>query len=332
MALLPLTRTASSGTTPMAWRTRLFAAAYDRTGALDVTGLTPEQIVALRRRVPPAVPPVTWVTGRVPRGVRISATSAPARDGHVIPVRVYRPGAAGPLPVIAFFHGGGWVLGNVRGYDALCAHLAAHVGALVVSVDYRMAPEHKAPRAAHDCVDVVRWLPGAAAGMGGDPGRIAVAGDSAGGNLAAVTSQLVRDEGGPQLAHQALLYPAVDGTRSFPSVVENGHAPLLDRRKIDAFFGAYTDGSGLADDDPLVSPLFTADLGGLPPALVQTAELDPLRDEGLAYAAKLAAAGVPVRATTYVGTPHGFHSFPGATPIGPQARAELVSELRAHLT
>lgn len=325
-------RGSAGATSRMPLRTRLFTAAYDRTGALDVGHLSLDEIKATRRRVPPSVPPVTWVTGAVPRGIRTSAATAPARDGHGIPLRVYRPtGATGPLPVVVYFHGGGWVLGNVRGYDALCGFVADAVPALVVSVDYRMAPEHKAPQAVLDGVDVLRWLPQGVGALGGDPTRIAVCGDSAGGNLSAVVSQVVRDEGGPQIAFQALLYPGTDGTRSHPSITANADAPILTRRQIDAFLDLYATDSGLAVDDPLISPLWAPELGGLPPALVQTADLDPLRDEGQAYAAKLAAAGVPVRATNYVGVPHGFHSFPGVVHVGAQARDELATQLRAHL-
>ncbi|GAA1901447.1 alpha/beta hydrolase [Lapillicoccus jejuensis] len=316
---------------PMPLSTRLLTGLLDRTGGLDVGAMSQEEIVAQRRRVPPAVPPVTWVTGAVPRGVRLGWATARARDGHPLSVRTYAPAdARGPVPVLVYLHGGGWVLGNVRGYDALCAHLAAQVGALVLNVDYRMAPEHKAPRAAQDSVDALRWAAEAAGSLGGDPDRLAVGGDSAGGNLSAVACQVLRDEGGPTIALQALLYPGVDARQTFPSVREKADAPVLTTRQIDAFLAAYVDDSGLTRDDPLVSPYY-ADLAGLPPALVQTAEHDPLRDEGEAYGAALAAAGVPVRTTRYVGVPHGFHSFPGATRVGAQARAELVTELRRAL-
>jgi len=245
---------------------------------------------------------------------------------------VYRPaGSREPLPVIVFFHGGGWVLGNTRMYDPLCSFLARAVEAMVVSVDYRMAPEHRAPKAVHDCVDSVRWIGEQANSLGGNGSRLAVSGDSAGGNLAAVVSQVVRDEGGPRIAFQALLYPATDLTMSQPSIVEHAGAPILTRAEMDVFLDHYLGPDGLLADDPLVSPLWAASHADLPPALVQTADLDPLRDEGRLYADRLAAAGVPVRHTNYVGVPHGFASFPGATNIGQQHRAELVAELRRHL-
>lgn len=316
----------------MPLRTRVFTTAIDRVGALDVTSMTLEQIREARARVAPTRPPFSWVTGAVPKGVQISSTSVIARDGHRLGVRVYRPRAgSGPLPVVVFLHGGGWVLGSVLGYDPLCAFIADAVPALVLSVDYRLAPEHVAPQAVLDGVDALRWVESGVEALGGDPARIALCGDSAGGNLCAVVSQVVRDEGGPRISHQALLYPGTDATRSFPSVVEHADAPVLDRRAIDAFLELYAVPSGLALEDPLISPLWVDDVSGLPPTLVQTADLDPLRDEGQAYAARLRAAGVPTRATNYLGTPHGFMSFPGATVTAPQARLELATELRQHL-
>jgi len=236
-----------------------------------------------------------------------------------------------PLPVVVFFHGGGWVLGNTRMYDPLCTFLARAVEAVVVSVDYRLAPEHRAPEAVHDSVDAVRWVGEHADAFGGDGSRLAVCGDSSGGNLAAIVCQVIRDQGGPTISHQALLYPATDATKSQPSIVEHANAPNLTRAKIDAFLDLYLGPDGLAADDPLVSPLWAASHADLPPALVQTADLDPLRDEGRLYGERLAAAGVPVRHTNYVGVPHGFASFPGATLIGRQHRAELVGELRHYL-
>ena len=316
----------------MPLRTKVFTTAYDRAGALDVATLTLAQIRETRAKVVPTRAPFSWVTGSVPKGVQISATSFPSRDGHDIGVRVYRPRAAkGPLPVVLFFHGGGWVLGSVLGYDPLCGFIADAVPALVLSIDYRLAPEHVAPQAVHDCVDALRWVESGAAALGGDPARIAISGDSAGGNLAAVVSQVVRAEGGPHISHQALLYPGTDATRSHPSITEHANAPVLTRRAIDAFLELYAVPSGLSLDDPLISPLFADDFSGLPPALVQTADLDPLRDEGQAYAARLRGAGVATRTTNYLGTPHGFMSFPGATVTAPQARLELATELRQHL-
>jgi acetyl esterase len=316
----------------MPLRTWLFTTVLDRLPRQSILDMDLQEIQRVRRSVPPTVPPYTWATGKVARSVTIGTDALAARDGATLPVRVYLPArATGPLPTLVFLHGGGWVLGSPRMYDPLCSFLAAEVGAVVVSVDYRMAPEHRAPTAALDCVDAVRQVAAHAGRWGSDPSRIAVAGDSAGGNLAAVVCQVVRDEGGPPIAYQALLYPGTDATMSQPSIREHADAPVLTRRKIEAFLGHYRGPDGLAARDPLLSPLWAPDHSGLPPALVQTADLDPLRDEGMLYAERLSAAGVPVRLTNYLGAPHGFASFPGATHIGGQARAELVTELRRHL-
>jgi len=311
----------------------------DRFGRSPVLEMDLAGIRRARLSVAPTVPPFSWITGPAFRDVTRQDTSFPARDGHQVPLRVYRPAppslasttARGPLPLIVFFHGGGWVQGSTRMYDPLCAFLARSVEAVVVSVDYRLAPEHRAPQAVHDSLDAVRWAGDHCGAWGADGSRLAVSGDSAGGNLAAVVCQVVRDEGGPTISHQALLYPATDATKSQPSIVEHAAAPMLTRAKIDAFLDLYLGPDGLAADDPLVSPLWAANHADLPPALIQTADLDPLRDEGTRYAERLAAAGVAARHTNYFGAPHGFANFPGATTIGQQHRGELVSELRQHL-
>jgi acetyl esterase len=313
-------------------RTRVFTTVLDRFARESIIDMDLAGIRRSRAGVMPAWPPFTWITGPVFGDVTCQDTCFAARDGHEVPLRVYRPsGSCEPLPVVVYFHGGGWVLGSTRGYDPLCTFLARAVEAVVVSVDYRMAPEHRAPTAVHDCVDSVRWLAEHADSLGGDASHLGVSGDSAGGNLSAVVCQVVRDEGGPTISHQALLYPATDATKSQPSILEHAEGPILTVAKIDAFLDLYLGPDGLSAADPLVSPLWAASHAGLPPALVQTADLDPLRDEGRLYAERLAAAGVPVRATNYVGVPHGFASFPGATTIGRQHRAELVWELRRHL-
>jgi acetyl esterase len=230
---------------------------------------------------------------------------------------------------VVFLHGGGWVQGNVVMYDPLCMHVAEQVRAVVVSVDYRLAPEHRAPTAAHDAVDATTWVADHGDVLRADTGRLGIFGDSAGGNLATVVAQLLRDRGDTRLRHQALIYPALDMTLASPSIDELADAPMLTRANILAFREHYApEGSDWAE--PLVSPLFGR-LDGLAPALVQTADRDPLRDDGLRYAAALRGAGVPVRVTNYVRLPHGFASFPGACPTGAQHRAELVAEMRSHL-
>jgi acetyl esterase len=292
-----------------------------------------EQIQADRGSVTPDRPPYSWVTGAVDRSVGITYGTAPARDGYELPLRIYRPRSVRDTdtdaPLVVFLHGGGFVRGNVVMYDPLCTFLAARVRALVVSVDYRLAPEHRAPTAALDAADATAWVIGHGGVLRADTSRVALCGDSAGGTLAAVTAQLLRDGGDSPIRHQALLYPATDLTLASPSIAANPDAPMLTRSSILAFREHYAP-TGSDWRDPLVSPLFGR-LEGLPPALVQTADLDPLRDDGSRYVAALAAAGVPVRHTNYVRVPHGFASFPGMVASGPQHRAELVAELRRHL-
>ena len=282
----------------------------------------------------PRSPVTDLVTGGTDRAVGITYGTAPARDDHEIPLRLYRPralrDARTDVPVVMWFHGGGWVLGNVVRDDPICTFVAARVGCVVVSVDYRMAPEHRAPVAVEDCVDATTWVGVNGDVLRADTSRMAVAGDSAGGNLAAVVAQVLRDHGDTRLRHQALIYPATDLTMSSPSVREHANAAVLTKRSMDAYRDHYVaPGHDLAD--PLVSPLFGR-LDGLPPALVQTADLDPVRDDGIRYAAALRAAGVPVRLTNYLRVPHGFASVPGAAPaVGRQQRWELASELATAL-
>jgi acetyl esterase len=297
---------------------------------LDFDGIQRARAATLPRN------PVTdFVTGGVDRAVGITYGTAPARDEHEIPLRIYRPralrDARTDVPVVMWFHGGGWVLGNVVGYDPTCTFIAAAVGCVVVSVDYRMAPEHRAPVAVEDCVDATTWVGVNGDVLRADTSRMAVAGDSAGGNLAAVVAQVLRDHGDTRLRHQALIYPATDLTMSSPSVREHQNAPVLTKRSMDAFRDHYVP-AGHDLRDPLLSPLFGR-LDGLPPALVQTADLDPIRDDGVRYAAALRDAGVPTRLTNYLKVPHGFAFMPGAAPaVGRQQRLELATELRSALT
>ena len=281
----------------------------------------------------PARPPYSWITGVADPAVGITFGTAPARDGYEIPLRIYRPrairDAQDDVPVIVYLHGGGWALGNVVNYDPLCTHLAAQVGAVVVSVDYRLAPEHPAPTAALDAVDATTWVAAQSDVLRADAHNLAVCGDSAGANLAAVVAQVVTSGGSDWIRHQALIYPATDLTMQSPSIDEHANAPILTKSSILAFRDLYAAGQDLRD--PLLSPLFGT-LAGLPPALIQTADLDPIRDDGARYAEALRAAGVSTRHTNYLRVPHGFASFPGAAAAGAQQRWELVSELRRHLS
>jgi acetyl esterase/lipase len=256
----------------------------------------------------------------------------PAGD---IPVRVYVPEGAGasaaaPGPVLIYFHGGGWVIGDIETHDAAVRALAARSGITVVSVDYRLAPEHPFPAPLDDCVAAVEWVVASASELTIDPARVAVGGDSAGGNLAAVVAARLRDTPSAP-CFQLLVYPVTDGTLSHPSIDENADGYFLTKEMMAWFWQHYV-GSG-SRTDPSVSPLHapTSALEGLCPALVITAEFDPLRDEGEAYAAHLLAAGVPVTATRYDGVIHGFWQMGDMIPEGNQAIDQAAEALKRAL-
>lgn len=300
-------------------------------GTRSIASMSDAQI-ARAQRVRLGHNPVTdLLFGAVAPRVDLVAGTAAGHEGELT-ARVYRPqGASGArLPLVVNFHGGGWVLGSLDQADWLCSHVASGVRAVVVSVDYRLAPGHPWPAAPEDCYAALIDLVGRAEDLGADPDRVAVMGDSAGGNLAAVVCQMARDRSGPPIAFQGLVYPATDATFSSASVAENADAPILTREDMVAFRAHYL--AGADPREPYVSPLFAHDLTRLPVALVQVAEHDPIRDDGLRYADALRAAGVAVRTTTYVGMPHGFLSFPRVCRSAPQALAELCSELRTALT
>ncbi len=246
-----------------------------------------------------------------------------------IPVRVYRPPSEQSLPVVVYFHGGGYVIGDLETHDTICHRLAAGVPAVVVSVDYRLAPEHRFPAAVDDCEAATAWVSARAAELGGDPARLAVAGDSGGGNLATVVARRARDTGGPPIAFQLLIYPATDSTGS-TLVMEYTSGYMLDLDTLMWFGNSYLSDpaqAGLPD----ASPLFVEDLTGLPPALVLTAECDPLRDQGEAYANRLREAGAAVTTTRYEGMIHGFYGFDRVFDGAKRATAETVSALREAL-
>jgi acetyl esterase/lipase len=273
-----------------------------------------------------------WLFGRPHPGVITTERRIPSAEGPLT-VRIHTPPPRpGPRPLLVHLHGGGWVLGTTDGYDPLCTVLANDLGAVVVSVDYRLAPEDPAPAAVDDAVAATAWLAEHRHEVGADhDARIAVIGDSAGGNLAALVAIAARDGVIPPLAAQVLIYPSTDLTRSSGSMARLNDEPFLSRAEIDRFVALYL-GNGVAADDPRVSPAFVEDLSDLAPALVLTAEHDPLVDEGVAYAQRLSEAGVEVRHTTYVGVPHGFLSVPGVCPSAAQAVAEITAELRRRLT
>jgi acetyl esterase len=277
--------------------------------------------------------PVAWVvTGRPDRGVTIADTTLQLDDGPELPLRIYRPRVEGsePPPVVVNFHGGGWVSGDVRQSDWWCAGVAAGAGVVVVSVEYRLAPEYPFPTPVEDCYAATEWVAEHGAELGVDGSRLAVMGDSAGGNLAAVVCLLARDRGGPRIGLQVLLYPSVDVGGDYPSKHENADAPILSARDLDNAPQLYLLGADADMKDPYVSPLF-AEHSGLPPALIQTAQFDPLRDHGPAYASALRDAGVEVRLTNYVDAVHGYASLPGISPSAGQALAEAVDTVRRTL-
>jgi len=254
----------------------------------------------------------------------------PAGD---VPVRVYVPtGEPGPRPVLVYFHGGGWVIGDLESHDATVRALAAASGVTVVAVDYRLAPENPFPAAVDDCLAAVRWVadPSTAAELAVDPARLAVGGDSAGGNLAAVVAQQLRDSG-PAVRFQLLVYPATDMHLSYPSIDENADGYFLTKADMAWFRTHYLGADNW--DDPRASPLLVADdaVRDVAPALVITAEYDPLRDEGEAYAAKLQAMGVEVTASRYDSVIHGFFSMGDLVPEGKAAIDQAAEALRAAL-
>jgi acetyl esterase len=299
------------------------AALLDSLAATPTTPL--EEMTVEQAREATAL--LATVAGEPGELVEAEDTTVPGPAGDV-PVRVYRPAGDGPRPTIAWFHGGGWVCGSVDQCDTTCRRLAAASGAVVVSVDYRRAPEATFPGPPEDCLAATRWCAEHAGELGGDVGRLVVGGDSAGGNLAAAVTLAARDSG-PPIALQILVYPVTDATCGQPSHAENGSGYLLTNAGVRWFWAHYLgDGPG-AGEDPLASPLCAPDLGGLPPAIVLTAEFDPLRDEGEAYAGRLADAGVDVSCKRYDGMLHGFFGMGLLFDEASQALDEVAAAVRS---
>jgi acetyl esterase len=268
------------------------------------------------------------MSGPGPQVAEVRDLEAPGPGGP-IPVRVFRPEGAGPLALVAYLHGGGWVIGSLDGFDPLCRALANESGAVVASIGYRLAPEHPFPAAPDDARAALRWLHEHAAELGADPGRMGVAGDSAGANLATVAARRLRDEGDSPLRFQALVYPVCDSALNTPSYRESSEGFGLSAAGMKRFWDLYLNGADGRRPD--ASPLQAEDLSGLPPAFVLTVRDDVLRDEGEAYAAALEAAGVPVTLRRYDGAIHGFFRWIARTEISRRAVAEVGAALRAAL-
>lgn len=252
--------------------------------------------------------------------------------GRPLRARHYRPTVAGASPLIVFFHGGGFVVGDIESHDGLCRMICKDAAIHVLSVDYRRAPEHAAPAAVDDCVTAYRWALGHAAALGADPSRIGVGGDSAGGNLAALVALRSREEGIRQPALQVLLYPCLDLSAETRSRTLFSDGFFLSKQDMDWFQDLYLGGAGLAADDARVSPLKAADLSGVAPALVLTAGFDPLRDEGNEYATALRSAGVSVDHRQFDALTHGFASLAPFGGGSADATAAAISAIRAHLS
>lgn len=262
---------------------------------------------------------------------RVEDRVIPGPDDTQLPIRLYTPVAAppGPLPVLVFFHGGGFVIGSLDSHDSPCRLIANEARCLVVSVDYRLAPEHRFPAAVEDCLAAVGWVARNAAEINADPTRIAVGGDSAGGNLSAVVAQQLRDAGGPKIVFQLLIYPATDALHEGLSRTSNAEGYMLDKDLMNWFFAQYLgDGSGVDLADPRFSPLRHADLGNLGTIHVIVAGFDPLRDEGVAYAEALKAAGNTVTLSVFNGQIHGFCSMAGVIEAGRTALVEGAALLK----
>ena len=258
---------------------------------------------------------------------RVRDVLVPGAAG-LLPARVYHPDPGRHLPLVVYLHGGGWVLGSVRAADRPCRRLAQQSGCVVVSLEYRRAPETKFPGPLEDCLSAVAWLRQHAAEVGADPGRLVLVGDSAGGNLAAATTLTLRDRGGVQVDAQVLLYPCLRPARGTPfgSYAENADGPLMTRREMVWFWDHYlrTDADGR---DARAAPLLADDLGGLPPTTLVVAELDVLRDEGLEYARRLEDSGTEVTTTVYAGAAHGFWWMDAVMSQADELTVELAAAI-----
>src|SRR5262245_57134263 len=263
----------------------------------------------------------------IPEPVGRVENKALASSATQIPIRVYTPHGFGPFPIVVYFHGGGWVLCNLNTHDPICRSVANGAGCVVVAVDYRLAPEHRFPAAPEDCYAATCWVADHLEDLNGDTAHLAVAGDSAGGNLAAVVAQMARDQGGPAVSFQCLVYTITDLRMTSASYEENATAPFLTRDDMIWFRSHYLrDAQDITN--PLASPLLAEDLHGLPPAIIVTAEYDPLRDEGERYGALLQAAGGEAIVRRQDGLPHGFLGLDRVSDRAKAAKEDTILALR----
>ena len=302
------------------------AQAYlDATAALGLPPISQQGHLEARRVT---IERASALSGEPEPLARVEDRSLPGPEGQV-PVRIYAAAVGRPLPVAVFFHGGGWVTGNLDTHDGACRGLAARSGAMVVAVDFRSAPEHRFPAAVDDSWAVLEWLAERGAEIGADPSRIAVVGDSAGGNLAAVVALRARERGGPRIAAQVLVYPVLDFDLETGSYLEKANGYGLTRESMRWYWEQYVAGA-----DPLhpeASPLRATEHSGLPPALIITCEHDPLRDEGIAYAERLAGAGVPVEHVDEQGMIHGYFRMAGVISRARKSWDDCADFLRREL-
>ena len=248
--------------------------------------------------------------------------------GVDVPVRVYWPEGDGPFPMLVWIHGGGMVVGTIETCDAACRRLCLGASCVVISVGYRLAPEHPFPAAPEDCYAVVAWASGNAESLKGDASRLAVGGESAGGNLAAAVALMSRDRGGPSLVHQSIINPMLDLDFDTESYLRNAEGYFLTRRTMIWYWEQYLQ-SAEDKDNPYALPLRAGDLSGLPPALLLAGEYDPLLSETEAYAARLQAAGVPATFTHYPGASHNFYNMPPSVDVAVRAMTEIIDAVKA---
>ena len=300
-----------------------------RAGKLDASDL--KSLHKLRKDYPEFWP-FTWVLGKKAALKKQYDQLIPLGDAQR-KARFYIPlntNDANPAPVILNYHGGGWTVGTLQLNDWYCSHLSALTGAIVVSIDYRLAPEHPFPTPGNDAYDALCWVAENAAIFGGDGNRLGVTGDSAGGNLSAVVSLMARDKNGPKISYQALIYPGTDGTFNYESYHTHTEAPILPKTHLD-FYRATYEGKEGDRLEPYFSPGLAEDHSNLPPALVITAGYDPLYDDGRIYAEKLKAAGTPAKWINFEKDIHGFMSLPNHCISARPALKEIVKGFLAHL-